>query len=115
MYPKKDEMEKDQISMEDTANQFPEWYEAWKHAEDENYHGKYTHVYMGFGNGLNIDNSIYEEYKLYLDEEVKKNLEKYSDEEKETMQYAAIFNVWEEALIKMANDKNYIIEKAINN
>ena len=58
---------------------------------------------------LNV-NSIYDEFKPYLDEEVEKNFAKYSDKEKEEMKYAAIFNVWEKAFINMTKDKNYILK-----
>ena len=104
MYPNKNEKE-EIITMEEFAKQFPEWFEAWKHGEEADYKGKYKHIYMGFGNGLNIDNSIYDEYKPFLDKAVEQDLEKYVDEEKENMQYAAIFKVWEKALIEMVKEK----------
>ena len=63
---------------------------------------------MGFGNGLSVDNNIYEEYKPYLDKEVNKYLDKC--DENEQMKYAAIFNVWDKAFVNMADDKEYIIK-----
>ena len=104
------ERTKDMITLDDAYKQFPKWHEAWSHGTEEDYKGKYKHLYMGFGNGLNVDNSIYDEFKPYLDEEVEKNFAKYSDKEKEEMKYAAIFNVWEKAFINMTKDKNYILK-----
>ena len=96
------------ISFDDAKRQFPKWYETWENWNNEKYKGKYHYLYMGFGNGLSIDNSIYEKFKPYLDKAVKKNLEKYnSEEEKEEMKHAAVFNVWEDAFIDMINDKKY--------
>ena len=85
----------DHISLEDAINQFPKWDEAWKNNDKENYKGKYKYIYMGFGNGLCVDNSIYNEFKPYLDEEVEEYLQ--DKENKESLKYAAIFNTWEEA------------------
>lgn len=104
MYPinlNKDEY----ISLEDTKKQFPKWYETWKNSNDKNYHGKYKYLYMGFGNGLSIDNSIYNEYIPYLDKKVKEYLETKTKEEKESLKYAAIYNVWKEAFLNMINNK----------
>ena len=84
--------------------------ETWKNWNDENYKGKYIYLYMGFGNGLSVDYSIYKDFKPYLDEEIDKYLEQYNDEEKEDYKFSAIFNVWDKALIKMSKDKNLIIK-----
>ena len=108
MYPSKKENSDNIITMAETANQFPKWLEAWKHGNEKDYKGKYTYIYMGFGNGLSVDNNIYEEYKPYLDKEVNKYLDKC--DEKEKMKYAAIFNVWDKAFVNMADDKEYIIK-----
>lgn len=108
LYPIKKEKPENKITMAETANQFPKWLEAWEHGNEKDYKGKYTHIYTGFGNGLNIDNNIYEEYKPYLDEEVNKYLDKYNG--KEEMKYAAVYNVWDNALISMADDKEYILK-----
>ena len=48
-------------------------------SSENNNNEKYTYVYMGFGNGLSIDNSIYEEFKPYLLEEVNKVKESHGD------------------------------------
>ncbi len=105
MYSTKDINKKEYISLEDTIKQFPEWYKAWQ--EKENYKGKYKYIYMGFGNGLCIDKSIYNQYKPYLDKIVEK-------EDKESMNYSIIFNSWQEAFLNMLNDKKltYIHKKS---
>ena len=108
MYPK--EGEKVDILLDDIEKQFPKWFDTWKHSNDKEYKGKYKYLYMGFGNGLSVDNSIYNEFEQYLDNLVKKYLEGIKPEEKESHKYAAIFNVWEEAFINMANDKGYILK-----
>ncbi len=102
--------EKD-ISLGDIERQFPKWFDAWKHCNDKEYKGKYKYLYMGFGNGLSIDNSIYNEFKQYLDRLIEEYLKNSSDGEKESLQYAAIFNVWKDAFINMANEKEYILKK----
>ena len=52
MYRTKDFNEDEFISLNDAESQFPEWFEAWKNEGNKDYKGKYTHIYMGFGNGL---------------------------------------------------------------
>ncbi len=96
--------EKD-ISLEDVRTQFPKWNEAWKHSKEDNYQGKYQYLYMGFGNGLSVDHSIYKEFEPYLNQLVEDYLEEKDDEDKESLQYAAVYNVWEQAVIQMANEK----------
>lgn len=102
--------EKDNITLDEARKQFPEWYKAWENGTNEDYDGKYKHLYMGFGNGLNVDVSIYDKFKPYLDKMIKNNLEKYPEEERKDRQYAAIFNVWEDALINMAQEENIILK-----
>ena len=97
-----------EISLQDAFKQFPSWYYTWDHNKDKNYQGKYKYLYMGFGNGLSIDNRIYEEYKPYLDKLVNEYLEK--EEDKDKLMYAAIFSTWKKAVINMASDKGYIIK-----
>lgn len=109
MYRK--EGEKEEISLDDTINQFPKWLEAWKHGNEKEYNGKYKYLYMGFGNGLSVDNSIYNEFEPFLNNLVDKYLEDKKDEEKEGLKYAAIYNVWEKAFINMVNDKRYVLKK----
>ncbi len=102
LYPK----EGDNISLDDIRKKFPKWKEAWKHGEDKDYKGKYKYMYMGFGNGLSIDNSIYDEFVSYLNE----LLEEDEINEQEDLKYAKVYNSWENALLNMANDKGYILK-----
>ena len=106
MYPRGKQTD---ISLDDTIKQFPKWYEAWEHREEKNYHGKYKCLYMGFGNGLCVDNSIYSEYAPFLNDLIEKYLE--NKENKNSLKYAAVFNVWEDAFINMVNDKGYVLGK----
>lgn len=107
MYPK--EGKKVDISLNDFFKQFPKWVEAWKHSNEEDYNEKYNYLYMGFGNGLSIDNSIYNEFESYLNDLVEKYLENSKD--KDELKYAAIYNCWQEAFINMVNDKRYVLKK----
>ena len=111
MYPNKDEEEKYKISLSDTTKHFPKWLEAWEHGEEKKYKGKYKYLYMGFGNGLCVDNTIYSEFEPYLNKLVNEYLEDSKEEEKESLKYAAIYNVWEEAFIDMMNDKGYSMKR----
>ena len=106
MNPSKNEV----ISMADIAKQFPKWYETWENVNNQDYKGKYRYLYMGFGNGLCIDNSIYNEYEPYLNKLIEEYLENKSEEEKVGLMYAATFNLWDDAFINMANDKKYILK-----
>ena len=103
MYPSKDLDECNSISLSEMLKQFPKWNEILEHKDDENYIGKYKYLYMGFGNGLFIDNRVYDDFKPYLDEEVKEYLD--GKEDKESLKYAAIFNTWEDAFSNMINSK----------
>ena len=102
--------EKVDISMEDMIKQFPMWFDAWKHSEDKDCNSKYYYIYMGFGNGLCVDNSIYDEFKPYLNELVGSYFERHKDEDKDVLKYAAVFDVWEEAFINMADDRGYVLK-----
>ena len=64
---------------------------------------------MGFGNGLSIDNSIYEEFEPYLNEKVQEYLK--GKEDQDSLKYAAIFNTWQAAFMNMVKDKGYILKK----
>ncbi len=108
MYPKKGE--KVDISLDDALKQFPKWKDAWYHGSKEDYKGKYKYIYMGFGNGLSVDNSIYSVFEPFLNEAVEEYLEDCDDKEKENLKYAAIYTVWEDAFINMANDKGYVLK-----
>ena len=100
MYRSRDFDEREYISLDDALKQFPKWKKSWNNKDNK---GKYTYLYMGFGNGLAVDNRIYVEFKPYLDKRVKKYLEKKED--KESMQYAAIFDTWKDAFLDMINNK----------
>ena len=104
MYSSKEERDsKDYISLDDAKKQFPKWFESWNNSNNEQYKGKYKYLYMGFGNGLSVNNSIYDKYKKYLDNKVKEYLK--DKEDKETLKNVAIFNVWKDAFIEMIEDK----------
>ncbi len=104
MYHNRDIKEDEYISLDDASKQFPKWRDAWEHGNQENYKGKYKYLYMGYGNGLSIDTSIYEEFEPYLKKLVNEYLKNKNVEEKETLKYAAILNVWKKALEEMIND-----------
>jgi hypothetical protein len=59
---------------------------------------------MGFGNALFVDKSVYEKYKPYLIEEVKK-VEDYTEEDDGTYNYCFNFPVWDIAIERMVNDE----------
>lgn len=103
--------EKVDISLDDMLKHFPKWLEVMKCSDKKEYKGKYKYLYMGFGNGLCIDNSIYSEFEPYLNDLVEEYLKKYDDGEKESFKYAAVYNVWEDAFINMAKDKGYVLKQ----
>jgi hypothetical protein len=110
MYPNPNEKEEYKISYGEMIKQFPKWKEMLNHASEKDYNGKYIYLYMGFGNGLCVDKSIYNEYVPYLNNLVKKYLDdKIGD--KESLKYAAVFNVWGDAIVDMVNDKNSLLKK----
>ena len=98
MYRTNNFNESEHVSLDDAFRQFPKWKEAWKKQSKE----KYTYLNMGFGNGLSVDNLIFDEYKKYLDKEVRDFIKDNDD-----LKIAAIFNVWENAFINMVNKNNY--------
>ena len=108
IYPKPNEKEEYKISLKEMATQFPKWYETWKKGDEGYTDGKYKFHYMGFGNGLCIDYSIYDEYKPYLEKAADEYLKKY--DYKNELKYAAIYKNWKKALTNMINDKKYIIK-----
>ena len=103
MYPRNGQKEDEIISLDDMVKQFPNWFQAWKNGENKNFDGKYTYLYMGFGNGLCVDNSIYDIFEPYLNKLVEDYLQESSEEEK----YNVRFRVWKKALINMIEDKKY--------
>ena len=109
MYPKQGENEEEKISMEEFANKFPIWYAEWKNKDNKTDILKYKYLYMGFGNGLSVDNSIYHEFEPYLNELLEDYL-KNSEEKTEDLKYRATFNLWGKALINMINSNNYTLK-----
>jgi hypothetical protein len=92
------------IVLNDIKKQFPKWAHTWKHFKEKEYKGKYKYLYMGFGNGLCIDNTIYDEFKPYLDEKVKAYLDSHNGDK--SLEYAAIFDTWESALEEYLSRRN---------
>ena len=107
MYPK--EGEKEEFSWDDLLKHFPKWHDAWKHCNEKEYKSKYKYLYMGFGNGLSVDNSIYNEFEPYLNRLVEDYTSKKC-EDTDSHKYAAIYNVWKQAVISMAEDKGYVLK-----
>ena len=97
-----DENDEDYISCEEMFEQFPKWKEAWQNWNNEEYDGKYIYLYMGFGNGLSIDKSIYVEYEPYLLEETEKLKQNSGEKEDNSSVY---YSVWEKAFENMLNNK----------
>ena len=86
-----------EITLEKYSKKFPLWMDMWKNSSKKK-NEKYTYIYMGFGNGLSIDNSIYEEYNQYLLDEVNMRKANYGDTgDNPSFNYPA----WEPAFIKM--------------
>ena len=105
MYRNKNLKEEEFISLEDIEKQFPKWIKSWKNADNKDYKGKYKYLYMGFGNGLCVDYSIYDEFEPYLKRQIESYLENKKEEEKESLKYAATFNVWKKAAKQMIKEK----------
>ena len=109
MFPK--EGERVELSLQDLFQQFPKWYDVLEHAREKDYKGKYKYYYMGFGNGLCVDSSIYPEFELYLKKNVEEYLKDSNVEEKKSLQYAAVFNCWERSFLDLADDKGYVLKQ----
>ena len=103
LYGNKDIKTCDLISLNDEEKQFPKWYELWKNNRNKQSNEKYTYLYMGFGNGLSVDNSVIDEFKIYLDKRVQEYLK--DADNKNDLKFAAIFNTWKNAFIDMINDR----------
>ena len=93
--------ENEYISLNDLRKQFPKWSRAWKNSNKE-FNEKYIYLYMGFGNGLSVDNSIFSLFKPYLDGRIQEYLK--NKEQSDDLMYAAIFNTWEDAFIDMITE-----------
>ena len=94
--PKVDEKD---ITLDDMFKVFPEWRKTLI-KQSENYSGKYVFIPMGFGNGLCVDKSVYDEYHPYLLEQVKKH-ETYSEEDGKDYNICLNYPSWIPALEKM--------------
>ena len=97
-----DRTKEDFITLDEMFEQFPKWKEAWQNCNNEEYDGKYIYVYMGFGNGLSDDKSIYREYEPYLLDEVKKIKNKRNEKEESPSMY---YPAWKPAVENMLNNK----------
>lgn len=102
----------DYVSSKDVDFLFPQWYAA--HAEDFQVirvgnlpckiTPKYVYMYLGFGNTLCIDKSIYNEFAKYLKEEIE--IFKKNPNHKNYEIMGIIYNVWLDAFLKLLKDKN---------
>ena len=70
--------------------------------QHRDYHGKYSYVNMGFGNGLEIDNRLYEQFKPYLLAEYDKKKEESDFKDDSPLFY---YSSWEPALEKMLSHR----------
>lgn len=98
------------ISLEDTFKIFPEWEKRWHNSQDEQLKNKYKYIYTGFGNGLSIDKSIYDEYYKYLIDKVKKH-KSYNLKDGDNYNPSINISVWDEAFFKYAKDHNIKVRK----
>lgn len=97
-----------EITLDEFSKKFPLWMDMWEKSSENDNNEKYTYVYMGFGNGLSIDNSIYEKFKPYFLDEVNKIKESHGDTgNNPSFNYPA----WEPAFIRMCQDNNYEINQ----
>ena len=105
MYGPKDG--EDYISMEDAFKVFPEWRKAW-YSDDNGDTEKYEYIYMGVGNGLSVDKSIYDKFEPYF----KKACKEYADAQGIPEDYPSVtFNSWKKAIIDMGIiDDKYLEE-----
>ncbi|MBR1413663.1 MAG: hypothetical protein IJ574_03230 [Bacilli bacterium] len=91
------------VSLDDMFNIFPKWKESlYNYYESEKCNGKYKYIYMGFGNGLCVDKTIFDKYYRYLIEEVKK-VTKEIDKDN-NYDFCLNYSCWEQALINMLLD-----------
>ena len=78
---------------------FPIWSNDLKNANIKFKSDKYEYLYMGMGNGLCIDKTIYDKYMHYLKELVRKKEENELDY-KPSINYT----IWDEAIKNMINN-----------
>ena len=78
--------------------QFPKWNEALKNYSEKKKSKKYEMIYMGFGNLLGVDKSIWDTFKPLAEEKMKNIRENYSDDLKFG---AACYTYWREIVNNM--------------
>lgn len=100
----------DSITLNDMLNKFPMWSERWHNWDNDNLDNKYKYIYMGFGNGLSVDKSIYDEFYKYLLEEAKKT-DLYKQENREDYNPSINYKVWQDAFINFSLSKNRLEEE----
>ena len=99
----------------DVYNQFPGLSEALKNQEDKE-SDKYKAIYMGYGNLLFVNKSIYDDYKKYLDEIVNREineLKENNEYDKSLEDYYPVmlcFKKWETALNEYLKDNGFTIK-----
>lgn len=99
------------IFIDDLFTVFPLWKEMWNNSMDETFSSsKYEFIYMGFGNGLSVDKSIYDEYYKYLIDKVKKH-KSYNLKDGDNYNPSINISVWDEAFFKYAKDHNIKVRK----
>ncbi|MBQ3307313.1 MAG: hypothetical protein IJG68_03865 [Bacilli bacterium] len=80
--------------------QFPKWNEALKNYSEKKETEKYKIIYMGFGNLLGIDNSVFDSFKPLAEEKMKNISENYENDLKFG---AACYTYWKEIVNNMFN------------
>ena len=96
----------DFISIDDLFTVFPLWKEMWDNSMDETFSSsKYEFIYMGFGNGLSVDKTIYNDFNLYLKEAIKSHPQ-YVPEDGEEYNPGLNYGSWENALDNFVKDNN---------
>ena len=73
--------------------QFPKWNEALKNYSEKKETEKYEIIYMGFGNLLGVDKSVFNDFKPLAEEKMKNISENYSNDLKFG---AACYTYWKE-------------------
>lgn len=78
--------------------QFPKWNEALKNYSEKKKTEKYEIIYMGFGNLLGVDKSVFNDFKPLAEEKMKNISENYSNDLKFG---AACYTYWKEIVNNM--------------
>lgn len=80
--------------------QFPKWNKALKNYSEKKESEKYEIIYMGFGNLLGVDKSIFNTFKPLAEEKMKNISENYNNNLKFG---AACYTYWKEIVNNMFN------------